>query len=189
MAPTHALIGGTTGFVVSTAAAPALGAPIPFDLAVVAFAVALAAASSSIPDNLEKPPRWVVKRAPKLAKLFPQLPHRTVTHWPALQLGVIAALTFALSLVSGVSLGLVALAITGPVALGCVMHSVADAMTIDPRGIQLLWPISRRGYHLTPRWARVRVATGSRSEWVFGVVWCLLVLTYTYARFRHSIPA
>src|SRR4051812_18331154 len=174
MGPTHALIGGTTGFVVSTAVVPALGAPSYLDAAVIASAVMCATAASSLPDSLEKLIR---------AK------HRTITHWPSLQLAIIAGLTFVLSLASGFPIALVALGVTGPIALGCVMHSVADAMTIDPRGIQLLWPISRRGYHLTPRWARVRVATGSRSEWVFGVVSCLIVLTYTSARFRHSIPA
>jgi hypothetical protein len=189
MAPTHSLIGGTTGFVVSTAALPALGAPSYLDAAIVASAVALASASSSLPDSLEKPPRWIVKRAPKLARKLPHLPHRTVTHWPALQLAVVGAFTLVISLALSISLELLALAITGPIALGCVMHSVADAMTVYPRGIQLLWPISRRGFHLTPRWARVRVDTESRSEWVFGIVWCLIVLIYTYARFRHSIPA
>lgn len=199
MGPTHRLIGGTTSFVVSTAVTPALGAPAPFDLAVVAFAVALAAASSSIPDNLEGPPRWLMKKSIAcrhrqrgdlwLYKRWPRVPHRTVTHWPALQLAVITALTFILSLVSGVPIAFVALAITGPVALGCVMHSVADAMTVDPRGIQLLWPLSRRGYHLLPRSLRVWVGTKSRSEWAFVAVWCLVVLSYTYARFRHHITS
>jgi membrane-bound metal-dependent hydrolase YbcI (DUF457 family) len=174
MAKTHSLIGGTTGFVVSTAALPALGAPSYLDAAIVASAVALATASSSLPDSLEK---WL------------HVKHRTVTHWPALQLFVLGVITASALLASKGQIGFYILAVTSPIALGCVMHSVADAMTIDPRGIQLLWPISRRGFHLTPRWARVRVATESRSEWVFGIVWCLIVLIYTYARFRHSIPA
>jgi hypothetical protein len=174
MGPTHRLVGGTTGFVVSTAVVPALDAPSYVSLGVVAAAVLLAAGASSVPDDLERLLR---------AK------HRTVTHWPALQLAVVGVLTVVVSIASGLPVALVASAITGPVALGCVMHSVADAMTVDPRGIQLLWPLSRRGYHLLPRSLRVWVGTKSRSEWAFVAVWCLVVLSYTYARFRHHITS
>jgi hypothetical protein len=174
MGPTHRLVGGTTGFVVSTAAVPALDVPSYVSLGVVATAVFLAAAASSAPDNLEK---------------LLRVKHRTVTHWPALQLAVVGVLTVVVSIASGLPVALVVLAITGPVALGCVMHSVTDAMTVDPRGIQLLWPLSRRGYHLLPRSLRVWVGTKSRSEWAFVVVWCLVVLSYTYARFRHHITS
>jgi hypothetical protein len=73
--------------------------------------------------------------------------------------------------------------------LGCFMHSLADAATIHRDGIQLLWPISRRGYHVVPRAMRARVGTDSRSEWAFSAVWCMIVLSYIYARYRHHIPA
>jgi membrane-bound metal-dependent hydrolase YbcI (DUF457 family) len=75
------------------------------------------------------------------------------------------------------------------VEVGCLTHSLADAATVDPRGIRLLWPIRRRGYHLLPRSWRVRVGTRSTSELVFSIVWSAVVLSYLYARFRHQIPA
>jgi membrane-bound metal-dependent hydrolase YbcI (DUF457 family) len=74
-------------------------------------------------------------------------------------------------------------------ALGCVMHSAADAMTVDKHGIQLLWPISRRGYHLLPWSMRVWVGTKSRSEKAFVAIWCGFVLIYAYAHFGSLISS
>jgi membrane-bound metal-dependent hydrolase YbcI (DUF457 family) len=136
-------------------------------------AAVIAAASSSLPDDAEK-----------LLKLS----HRRITHYPVVQLlviGAIAGLIIAASEIPDV----IVLAFLGAVAIGCVMHSCADAMTVDPRGIALLWPINRRGYHLLPRWARVWVGTKSRSEWAFVAVWSTIVLSYLYARYRHHISA
>jgi hypothetical protein len=67
-------------------------------------------------------------------------------------------------------------------------HSVADSMTVDKHGIALLWPISRRGYHLLPRRMRVWVGSKSRSEWTFAACWCVFVLSYVYVRYRHYLP-
>jgi membrane-bound metal-dependent hydrolase YbcI (DUF457 family) len=150
-------------------ASTAAGAPLSACVAI----TLTAAVTSSLPDSLEK----IVK-----AK------HRTITHWPALQVAVIGGLTYLATLISGANPSVV-MAIGVGVAIGCLMHSCADAMTVDPRGIALLWPISRRGYHLTPRWARVLVGTKSRSEWAFALVWIVFVLSYTYARYRHFISA
>jgi membrane-bound metal-dependent hydrolase YbcI (DUF457 family) len=79
--------------------------------------------------------------------------------------------------------------IAASMAFGCLMHSVADGMTVHPDGIQYLWPFRRRGYHLLPWQLRVRVGSNSVSEWVFVVVWSAFVLIYTYALFSPSINA
>lgn len=84
---------------------------------------------------------------------------------------------------------LFAASFAGAVALGCVMHSCADAMTVDPRGIALAWPFLRRGFHLMPYSWRVRVGSKSASERVFFVVWSAFVLSYVYVRFRHQIAS
>jgi membrane-bound metal-dependent hydrolase YbcI (DUF457 family) len=75
----------------------------------------------------------------------------------------------------------------GGVAIGCLMHSIADSMTVDPRGIALLWPLKRRGVHLLPRWARVWVGSESLSEWAFAAVWIAFVLSYVYVRFGTQL--
>lgn len=163
MGPTHRLVGGTTGLVASSAA----GLPIP---AVVAVAL-IAGASSSLPDDLEK---------------LLHLPHRRTTHYPILQLAAICGLAYVGLRFAAVPLLLV-VGVTGPIALGCLMHSIVDSMTVDPRGVALFWPIYRRGVHLLPRWARIWVASDSRSEWAFCVVWVSIVLCYTYVQFGHLI--
>ena len=164
MGTTHRLVGGSTALVVSTA----IGLPMPVDVAV----AGVAAASSSIPDDLEK---------------LLHLRHRRLTHYPLLQLAVISVLTAAvLEFVPAAPVGVV-LAGAAAVALGCVVHSLADAMTVDPRGMALLWPFSRRGYHLLPHALRVRVDSKSASEWVFAALWTGIVLSYLYVRYRHNI--
>lgn len=164
MGPTHRLIGGSTVLVATTA----IGLP----LELVAGASALAVASSSLPDDLEK--------------VF-HLEHRKITHRPVLQLLACSALAYA-AVLSTIPLWIV-LCTAIPVAAACLLHSFADAMTVYPSGIQLLWPISRRGYHLMPYRMRVRVGTRSPSEVVFALIWSVIVLSYLYARFRHHIVA
>lgn len=162
--PTHRLIGASSGFVVASV----VGLPI----VICAAAAGAAGATSSLPDQLEK---WIRVR------------HRRLTHYPLLQVAfffVAAAAIISLAAVPAVPLEVIA----GAAALGCVMHSVADSMTVDQHGIALLWPISRRGYHLMPRPLRVWVGSKSRSEWVFAACWCAFVLCYVYVRYRHSIP-
>jgi membrane-bound metal-dependent hydrolase YbcI (DUF457 family) len=165
MGPTHKLVGGSTGFMAATS----VGQP----LIVGVLAGLLAGMSSSLPDDLEK---------------FLKVQHRTITHYPSVQLAALGSLAGLIIAVSAIP-DVVVLAFLGIVAIGCVMHSFADAMTVDPRGIALLWPIRRRGYHLLPRWARVWVGTKSRSEWAFVIVWSTIVLSYLYARYRHHISA
>lgn len=163
MARTHALVGTTTGFVAATA----VGVSVP----VAAGVAVVAGASSSVPDDLEK---------------LLHVDHRTVTHWPLLQVLVISALGFLASLVIPLVLAVV---LAGAVAIGCVMHSAADAMTIDRRGIALLWPISRRGYHLLPPFLRASVGSRSISELAFSVAWCAIVISYLYVRYGNHISA
>jgi membrane-bound metal-dependent hydrolase YbcI (DUF457 family) len=165
VARTHRLVGGTTGFIAANVA----GLPIPGDLMV----AVVAGASSSIPDDLEK---------------LLHLKHRRITHYPSIQLAVTGALAYLAVYFHAAPVG-ICLAVTAAVALACLMHSCADAMTIDPRGIALLWPISRRGFHLLPHSLRVRVDSKSTSEKVFFVVWSAIVLSFLYARFRHQISA
>jgi membrane-bound metal-dependent hydrolase YbcI (DUF457 family) len=183
MGPTHALIGGSSAFVATTAAG------LPFEYVIPASVLAFA--SSSLPDLDQK---WPLKRLVR---------HRTVTHYPALQLIFFAAVV-AIVAVLAPDMAVMAAALAAPMLFACVMHSVADAMTIDKQGIQLLWPISRRGYHLLP-W-KMRIWVGSklrseplswrfwrgwklRSEQVFVAIWVGFVLIYAYARFSSSISA
>jgi hypothetical protein len=182
MAGTHRLVSGTTGFIVANVA----GLPIPGDLMV----AAVAGVSASIPDDLEKVlrPKWLSKRFPRLAKKIPLFKHRTITHYPAMQLAVLGGLVY-LAVHYGIAPTVICVAFASAVAWGCFMHSCADAMTVDPRGIALLWPISRRGFHLLPYHLRVRVGSKSVSEIVFFVVWSVIVLSFLYARFRHQISA
>jgi hypothetical protein len=176
MEKTHWLVGGSTGFVAGVATG--------FPLTISAAVAATAAVSSSIPDRLEGPPAWMIHNH-KWLSVF-RLPHRKVTHWPALQVFVIGLITAGIISFSNAPNDMVLIFACG-VAVGCLMHSIADAMTIHPSGIQLLWPISRRGYHLLPRALRVKVGTKSRSEWAFAVIWCLVVLSFTYAHFHSQI--
>lgn len=165
MSPTHHLVGGSTAFVATTA----LNAPT----LVVAVAVAGATAASSLPD---------VDQRIKL------LPHRGLTHYPILQIAFFAALG-ALAAAWAPEFRSIIVVLAMSMALGCVMHSVADAMTIERNGIRLLWPLSRRGYHLMPWSLRTRVGSESRSERVFVAVWVLAVLIYAYAHFGPQINA
>jgi membrane-bound metal-dependent hydrolase YbcI (DUF457 family) len=174
MKKTHRFVGGSTAFVVGTS----VGLPI----AVVVGVSALSAFASTFPDDVERPVRL------KRLTIWPGLPHRQLTHYPVIQLLVVALLALLMIAASPFSGGEV-IYLAGALAIAWVMHSVADAMTIDRRGIALLWPIRRRGYHLLPRPLRARVDTNSVSEKVFGVVWSAIVLCFIYARFRHSIPA
>lgn len=164
MSPTHHLIGASSAFIATTA----VNAPMP----VVVTAVIGSTMASSLPDVDQK---------------IKFLPHRRLTHYPALQAAFFAALAAA---VAAYAPELRAMIVLGAASLtfGCVMHSVADAMTVDPAGIRLLWPISRRGYHLLPWSLRVRVSSNFwGSERAFALIWCGFVLIYAYARFRHHI--
>lgn len=165
MGRTHSLVGGSTAFVATSA----IGLPWPY----VGIAVACAMATSSLPDIDQK-----VKF----------IPHRRLTHYPALQLAFFALVVFIVTIAAPGLAGLAA-AIAIPMAFGCVVHSCADAMTVDRHGIALLWPISRRGFHLLPYSMRVSVGSKSRSEKVFVVVWMLVVLSYAYARFGLHISS
>jgi membrane-bound metal-dependent hydrolase YbcI (DUF457 family) len=159
MSRTHRIFSGTSTFVVTSA----VGLP----LEVVAVASAGAAIGSGLPDDIEKPLH---------------LPHREVSHYPSVQI-----LVFGLIALAGATyLPEITYLIVGAcasLALGCVMHSVADAMTVDPGGIRLLWPIRLRGYHLAPRRLRVRVGRKSFSEKLFLYVWVGFVIIYAYAHF------
>jgi membrane-bound metal-dependent hydrolase YbcI (DUF457 family) len=163
MKPTHRFVGTSTGLIAATA----VGLPLELDATI----AILAGASSSIPDDLEK--------------LF-RLPHRRLTHRPFVQLAVIGMICAAA--VAAAAPLTWALAVASGVAVGCLAHSLADAMTVHPDGIQLLWPLSRRGYHVLPRFMRVWVGTRSRSEMAFLLVWSVIVLCYMYARYHQLIP-
>jgi membrane-bound metal-dependent hydrolase YbcI (DUF457 family) len=139
---------------------------------VVATAVFAAAAGSCLPDDAER----LIRGS-----------HRRITHYPALQLAFFAALGAVGAHYAEYDV-LIVVAATS-LALGCVMHSIADAMTVDRSGIRLLWPISRRGYHLLPWSWRVWVGSRSRSERLFVVIWCGFVLIYAYARFSNHISS
>lgn len=167
MAPTHKIVGGTTAFVVTTA----VGLPVEF---VVASSVG-AAMGSSLPDDVEK--------------LLHIRPHRqNLTHYPFAQLVFFALIAVAGAVYAPAFASLIAFACVS-LAFACVMHSVADSLTVEKGGIRLLWPISRRGYHLMPWSMRIWVGSKSRSEKVFVVVWLLAVLIYTYAHFGSLIYA
>lgn len=165
MTPTHRLVGGSTAL----AAGVAIGLP----LSVVVGVSALTAYASSFPDDVE---RWF------------KLSHRQISHYPVIQVALASLLALLLLLKSPLS-DAIAIYVAGALAFAWVMHSVADAMTIDRRGIALAWPIRRRGYHLLPRHLRAKVGRASASEYVFGVAWSAFVLCFLYARFRHSLPA
>lgn len=140
---------------------------------VVAASVVGAAATFDLPDRAEK---------------ILHVPHRRLTHWPSVQIGFFVACgLLATHYAPEFSWPIAVLA--AAMALGCVVHSLADAMTVDKDGIQLAWPFSRRGYHLLPRSARVRVGTKSRSERVFRATWMLFVLIYAYAHFGSLISS
>lgn len=167
MAPTHRLVNGTTAFVVTTA----VGMPLTF----AGVSSALAAASASLPDDAEK------------LLHVPQRFHRqNPTHYPAAQLIFFALLAVAGSIYAPQFAAWIVFA-CACLAFGCVTHSLADAMTVEKRGIKLAWPISRRGYHLLPWKMRIWVGSNSPSERLFVAVWCAFVLIYVYARFRHLI--
>jgi membrane-bound metal-dependent hydrolase YbcI (DUF457 family) len=164
MYPTHRLVNGSSAFVATTA----VGLPV----YVVAVSVAGAVATTVAPDKIEK---------------MLGVPHRR-WHLPSLYLVVFAGL-YALAMHYVVDQNGVIGVLCASAAFGCVMHMVADAMTVERHGIKLLWPISRRGYHLLPWSCRVWVGSKSRSERLFVVIWCGFVLIYAYARFRYLIPA
>lgn len=166
---THKIVGGSVGLVASTTVL----SPTTISVAISLGVSGVAYASSSLPDSLEK---------------LLRVKHRTVTHWPLLQLAAIGVPAWAaLNFGSAPSLLIVSTAVG--MAIGCLAHSLADAMTIDPRGIALLWPIRRRGYHIVPRSWRVRVDSKSTSERVFVALWCSFVLIYVYARFGYLITS
>jgi membrane-bound metal-dependent hydrolase YbcI (DUF457 family) len=129
----------------------------------------IAAMSSPAPDRFEK---------------LLKLKHRRLTHYPASQLTFIALLTYAAAMIMRPE-PWPALVMGAGLAIGCVMHSIADAMTVDKHGIALLWPVSQRGYHLLPWSLRVWVGRKSVSEKVFCIVWLGFVLIYAYARFGN----
>jgi membrane-bound metal-dependent hydrolase YbcI (DUF457 family) len=163
--PTHRLIGASSGFIAASVVGLSIGACV--------AAGGAAGATSSLPDQLER---------------YLRVRHRRLTHYPLLQVAffaVVAAAIIHLAAAPVVFLEVIA----GAAALGCVMHSVADSMTVEQHGIALLWPISRRGFHLMPRPMRVWVGSKSRSEWAFAACWCAFVLCYVYVRYRHQIPS
>lgn len=162
---THQVFNISAAFVVLTAA----GAPL-----VVAGAVSGAAGvSASWPDDVEKPLH---------------LPHRGPSHWPSVQAAVFSLPVIACAAWLSVATIYVA-ALAAAVWFGCVLHSCADAMTVERGGIKLLWPVSRRGFHLLPRFMRTRVGRDSRSEKVFVVAWCTFVLSYIYVRYHEQIAS
>lgn len=163
MNQTHRLVGGSTAFVVTTA----VGLPPE----VVVGAMLGAVAGSSMPDDAEK---------------TLHLPHRKITHWPAVQIATWAGIA-ALATSQLPRFALIIWCTAAFVVFGCVMHSVADAMTVERNGIKLLWPLSRRGYHLLPWSMRVWVGSKSVSERVFVALWSAFVLIYAYAHFGHLI--
>jgi membrane-bound metal-dependent hydrolase YbcI (DUF457 family) len=164
---THRLVSGSTAWV----GVVAVGAPAYLALG----AAAVASLTASLPD-VDQKVGW--------------LPHRGPTHWPLVQLLVFALPVAAVAYWSPVrDLVVIAAALAAAGWLGCFVHSCADAMTVQPSGIQLLWPLSRRGYHLLPRSMRIRVGRDSRSEAVFFVVCSAIVLCFTYAHFRYLIAA
>jgi len=137
----------------------------------------LAASTATFPDRAEK-----VLRIPE------SLHRKNPTHYPSTQILFFALLAVAGSIYLPQFTPWIVFACAGA-AYGCVMHSVADAMTVEKHGIRLAWPISRRGYHLLPRWARVWVGSKSPSERLFVLVWMALVLLYVYLRYRSFIFA
>lgn len=163
MSQTHRLVGGSSAFVATSA----VGVPWGY----VCVAIACAAGASSMPDDAEK---------------LLHFKHRKITHRPALQLAFFASLVAAAATWTPEYVALIAVG-AAAMAFGCVMHSVADAMTVHPDGIQLLWPLSRRGYHLLPWSMRVWVGSKSTSERVFVAMWTAFVIIYSYARFGHLI--
>jgi membrane-bound metal-dependent hydrolase YbcI (DUF457 family) len=165
VAKTHRLVSGSSALVAVTA----VGLPI----SIAAPAAGVAALSSSWPDDVEK---------------LLRLKHRRASHYPSLQAVVLSVPVVAAAIWLPVAVLIVA-ALAVAAWFGCVMHSVADSMTVEQHGIALLWPISRRGYHLLPRSMRVWVGTKSRSEWVFAALWSLFVLSYLYARYRHLLQS
>lgn len=164
MGPTHKLVCGSTAFVATTA----VGAP----MLVVAASVVGAAATYDLPDIDQKI----------------GIPHRRLTHWPSVQIAFFAGCGLLAVRYAPEFSWLIAV-MAASMAFGCVVHSLADAMTVDKDGIQLLWPFRRRGYHLLPWRLRVRVGTKSRSERWFLRVWMLLVLIYAYAHFGSLISS
>jgi membrane-bound metal-dependent hydrolase YbcI (DUF457 family) len=142
-------------------ATTAVGLPIPVVMAAIGGSVA----GSSLPDDAEK---------------LLHVDHRKLTHRPSIAYAAIAYLP-----AYSVYIAILAAAL----AFGCVMHSLLDAMTVEKHGIQLLWPFSKRGFHLLPWSWRVWVGSKSPSERLFVAIWCAFVLIYSYARFRHLILA
>lgn len=132
----------------------------------------IATISSPAPDRIEK--------------VF-GLQHRRITHRPFVQLTVIAALTYAAAMLMRPDPPIFAVVVGVGLAFGCVMHSVADAMTVESYGIELLWPISRRGYHLLPWSLRVWADGDAPSQKVFVAVWLAFVLIYVYERYGNLI--
>lgn len=162
---THRLVNGSGAFVVLTAAG--LSTPV------AAAGAGVAALAASWPDDVEDPLH---------------LSHRGPSHRPVLQ-GAVLALPVVASAVWLPVVLLYVAALAAAAWLGCVLHSCADAMTVEKHGIQLLWPLSTRGYHLAPRFCRVRVGRNSRSEYAFVLAWCAFVLSYLYVRYHDQIAA
>lgn len=160
---THRIFNGSSAFVATTA----VGLPP----VAVAAAVGGAVIAASLPDNAEK---------------ILRVPHRRLTHWPSVQVAFFAAMATAVAIYAP-EFTAIATVVAASLAFGCVLHSVADAMTVDKNGIQLAWPISRRGFHIIPWSWRVWVGNNSPSERRFVVIWCVFVLIYAYARYRHLI--
>jgi membrane-bound metal-dependent hydrolase YbcI (DUF457 family) len=115
MGPTHKLVGGSTAFVATTAA----GMP----MTVVVGAVICATVASPMPDHAEK--------------VF-HLRHRRLTHRPSVQLAFFAVWGLAGVVLVPQFAGLIVV-MAASLTVGCVMHSVADSMTVEKDGIQLLW--------------------------------------------------
>lgn len=178
----HRVLNAGTTFVALTAA----GASLPL----AAAGSTVSAAAARWPDLVEEPLG---------------LPHRGPSHWPSVQALVLALPVIAAAIwlpVATISLTILAHTITirlpilictaalaAATWIGCVLHSVFDAMTVERGGIKLLWPFYWRGIHLMPRYLRVRVGRDRPSEWVFVALWCMIVLSYLYVRYHDQIAA
>lgn len=139
---------------------------------VMAFAIG-ATAASKLPD-IDQKIKW--------------LRHRKETHRPLLQIAFFALLA-ALAISWAPEFRDLIILFAASMVFGCVMHSVADSMTVQKDGIELLWPLVRRGFHLAPWSLRVWVGRKSTSERVFCAIWLGFVLIYAYARFGHLISS
>lgn len=118
----HRLTGISAGFF-----AAALVHTLGFNYTSEAIAAFAAAASTTLPDWLEIP---IYKKGVRSGTL---IPHRTITHWPPLWLGL---MYFAFNYLEP----FYAVMVMG-IGVGALVHIVADAP--NPMGVPWLWPNTR----------------------------------------------